>query len=70
MLSAKSFGIVFKGTFRGNIVAIKKMKETLQTEESMEEFHREVAMLDKFRNSYIIHFYGAVFIPNKFTNKD
>ena len=46
------------------------MKETLQTEESMEEFHREVTMLDKFRNSYIIHFYGAVFIPNKFTNKD
>ena len=22
-------------------------------------------MLDKFRNDYIIHFYGAVFIPNK-----
>jgi len=22
-------------------------------------------MLDKFRNEYIIHFYGAVFIPNK-----
>ena len=22
-------------------------------------------MLDKFRNDYIVHFYGAVFIPNK-----
>ena len=22
-------------------------------------------MLDKFRNEYIVHFYGAVFIPNK-----
>ena len=51
--------------FRGNEVAIKKMKETLQTEESMEEFNKEVSMLDKFRNEYIVHFYGAVFIPNK-----
>ena len=25
------FGIVYKGTFRGNSVAIKKMKETRQT---------------------------------------
>ena len=31
----------------------------------MEEFNKEVTMLDKFRCSYIIHFYGAVFIPNK-----
>ena len=41
------------------------MKEIKQTEESIEEFNKEVSMLDKFRNEYIIHFYGAVFIPNK-----
>ena len=29
------------------------------------EFSEEVAMLDKFKNDYIIHFYGACFIPNK-----
>ena len=59
------FGIVYKGSFRGNIVAIKKMKEMKQTIESIEEFNKEVTMLDKFRDNYIIHFYGAVFIPNK-----
>ncbi|EKE37824.1 tyrosine kinase, putative [Entamoeba nuttalli P19] len=31
----------------------------------MTEFEKEVMMLDKFRSDYIIHFYGAVFIPNK-----
>ena len=60
-----TFGIVYKGIFRGNTVAIKKMKEIKQTTESMEEFNKEITMLDKFRCSYIIHFYGAVFIPNK-----
>ena len=60
-----SFGIVYIGTFRGNRVAIKKMKETENDEKGMEEFEKEVSMLDKFRSEYIIHFYGASFIPNK-----
>ncbi|ELP87898.1 protein serine/threonine kinase, putative [Entamoeba invadens IP1] len=62
-----SFGIVYKGTFRGNVVAIKKMKQCAQEEENgeIEEFEKEVEMLDKFRSQYIVHFYGAVFIPNK-----
>ncbi|KAL7717125.1 protein serine/threonine kinase [Entamoeba marina] len=57
------FGIVYKGIFRGYTVAIKKMKNA--NEEQLEEFEKEVAMLDKFRSDYIVHFYGAVFIPNK-----
>ncbi|ELP89324.1 protein kinase, putative, partial [Entamoeba invadens IP1] len=55
----------YKGSFRSNIVVIKKMKSVLSDNGSIEEFEKEVAMLDKFRCEYIVHFYGAVFIPNK-----
>ncbi|GAT99211.1 hypothetical protein CL6EHI_001630 [Entamoeba histolytica] len=60
-----SFGVVYVGEFRGNKVAIKKMKQVEENEDKKKEFEKEVAMLDKFRNEYIIQFYGAVFIPNK-----
>ncbi|ELP91763.1 protein serine/threonine kinase, putative [Entamoeba invadens IP1] len=58
-----TFGVVYKGKYRGNTVAIKKMKEF--NENNIEEFTKEVAMLDKFRSEYITHFYGAVFIEKK-----
>ncbi|ELP94289.1 protein serine/threonine kinase, putative [Entamoeba invadens IP1] len=64
-LGEGSFGIVVKGTFRNNTVAIKKMKEVSNEKVAMVEFTKEVEMLDKFRSEYIVHFYGAVFIPNK-----
>ncbi|EDR23566.1 tyrosine protein kinase, putative [Entamoeba dispar SAW760] len=60
-----TFGIVYIGEFRGNQVAIKKMKQIDKDEDKMKEFEKEVMMLDKFRSEYIIQFYGAVFIPNK-----
>ncbi|ELP83904.1 protein serine/threonine kinase, putative [Entamoeba invadens IP1] len=59
-----SFGVVMIGTFRDNKVAIKKMKSVNKTPEQLKEFEKEVSMLDKFRNEYIIHFYGACFITN------
>ncbi|ELP86027.1 protein serine/threonine kinase, putative [Entamoeba invadens IP1] len=46
-------------------VAIKKMKQLIDNESGLEEFTKEVSMLDKFRSDYIIYFYGAVFIPSK-----
>ncbi|ELP93554.1 protein serine/threonine kinase, putative [Entamoeba invadens IP1] len=60
-----SFGIVYKGTFRDKEVAIKKMKVGCATTKELEEFFKEVSMLDKFRSDYLVHFYGAVMIPNK-----
>ncbi|ELP92662.1 protein serine/threonine kinase, putative [Entamoeba invadens IP1] len=60
-----SFGVVFKGKFREYDVAIKKMKNCATDNKGLEEFSKEVAMLDKFRSDYLVHFYGAVFIPNK-----
>ncbi|ELP86069.1 protein serine/threonine kinase, putative [Entamoeba invadens IP1] len=64
-LGEDSFGIVFKGIFRGNIVAIKKMKNFVNSSHQMEEFENEVSMLDKLRSEFIVYFYGAVFIPSK-----
>ncbi|ELP85520.1 protein kinase domain containing protein, partial [Entamoeba invadens IP1] len=64
-LGEGSFGIVYLGEFRGYKVAIKKMKEGCNDEIKMKEFEKEVNMLDKFRSDYLVHFYGAVFIPNK-----
>ncbi|ELP84119.1 serine/threonine protein kinase ppk33, putative [Entamoeba invadens IP1] len=41
------------------------MKQFNDYDNEMTEFNNEVSMLDKFRSEYIVHFYGAVFIPSK-----
>ncbi|ELP83566.1 protein serine/threonine kinase, putative [Entamoeba invadens IP1] len=59
-----SFGVVFKGTFNDQIVAIKRIRTETNRDDAFEEFEKEVSMLDKFRCEYIVHFYGACFLPN------
>ncbi|EKE41584.1 tyrosine kinase, putative [Entamoeba nuttalli P19] len=59
-----SFGVVYKGEFKGNSVAIKRMKPKVNDSNSEIEFRKEVEMLAKFRCNYIIHFYGAVIIQD------
>ncbi|ELP91872.1 protein serine/threonine kinase, putative, partial [Entamoeba invadens IP1] len=64
-LGEGSFGIVYYGHFRGHEVAIKRLKSGCSDVSSKKEFEKEVLMLDKFRSDFIVHFFGAVFIPTK-----
>ena len=50
-----SFGVVYKGSYRNNKVAIKKMKDN-----ESDEMEKEIEMMSKLKNKYIIQFYGCV----------
>ena len=50
-----SFVFISKGSYRGNDVAVKKMKEADASEATMAEFAKEVSMLDKFRCDQIVN---------------
>ncbi|ELP86262.1 protein serine/threonine kinase, putative [Entamoeba invadens IP1] len=61
-----TFGVVFLGDYRGNKVAIKRLKPKMSNGDNQEEeFLHEVEMLEKFRSDYIIHFYGAVYLGDE-----
>ncbi|ELP90712.1 protein serine/threonine kinase, putative [Entamoeba invadens IP1] len=58
-----SFGVVYKGKFKGNKVAVKKLN-ILQGDSAFAEFENEVEMLEKMKSNYIIKFFGAVHVGN------
>ncbi|ELP89040.1 protein serine/threonine kinase, putative [Entamoeba invadens IP1] len=64
-LGEGGFGIVFLGHYRGNTVAVKRMKQSDGTKEAYNEFQLEVIMLEKFRSEYIVYFYGAVLVRKR-----
>ena len=56
-----AFGVVFRGTYRGQDVAIKKMKARNLTAEMEREFTHEVSMLSQLRHQCVVSLIGAVY---------
>ncbi|EFA81967.1 protein kinase [Heterostelium album PN500] len=58
-----NFGEVFKGHWRGAVVAIKKLPAHNITETVMKEFHREIDLMKNLRHPNVIQFLGSCTIP-------
>ena len=56
-----AFGMVFRGTYRGQNVAVKKMKARNLTEEQEKEFKHEVNMLTQYKHACVVNLIGAVY---------
>ncbi|GAB1221030.1 hypothetical protein ENUP19_0062G0033 [Entamoeba nuttalli] len=56
-----AFGMVFRGTYRGREVAIKKMKARNLTQEQEKEFNHEVSMMTQLRHICVVELIGAVY---------
>lgn len=54
---------LYRGTYKGEEVAIKKLKFNQLQSIDLEEFKREVTILDKLRHHNLVEFVGAVLAP-------
>ena len=55
------WGSVFKGTFHGRAVAIKRLHPSIVSEDNISRLHREVRLMAHVRHPNILLFIGAVF---------
>jgi serine/threonine protein kinase len=63
-IGSGGFGVVFRGKFRGETVAIKKIHaNALSNLASIQEFQSEVAVLCTLRHPNILKFFGACVKP-------
>ncbi|KXZ44278.1 hypothetical protein GPECTOR_70g509 [Gonium pectorale] len=60
-----SYGEVYRGTWRGTEVAIKRLLEQNVCAETIREFRDEVIIMSKLRHPNIVLFMGAVTRPNE-----
>jgi len=58
-----TYGVVYKGRWHGTPVAIKKLKYSKVTQEILDDFRKEVAILAKLRHPNVVLFMGACTQP-------
>ena len=59
-----SYGVVYRGEWRGVAVAIKQLKVQFLKKQELEEFRREVSIMERLRSPYIVNMVGAVLTEN------
>jgi serine/threonine protein kinase/ABC-type branched-subunit amino acid transport system substrate-binding protein len=61
-----AFGIVYRGKYRGTLVAAKvPRKQGEMREEQLKAFKEEIALFEKLRSNYIVNFIGASHVPGR-----
>jgi len=58
-----TFGEVYKCTWRGAVVAVKKLTTTTVSEEFIQEFEKEVSLMRNLRAPNVLQFLGSSFQP-------
>jgi tRNA A-37 threonylcarbamoyl transferase component Bud32 len=61
-----AFGVVYKGKYRQQEVAVKMLKMQDMPEEMLDEFDREVDLMNKLRHKNIVQFVGASKVVGRF----
>jgi serine/threonine protein kinase len=62
-LGEGGYGIVYKGVYNHEAVAIKQLKTASVSEEALMEFESEVQVMARLRSRYIVQFYGFCLSP-------
>jgi tRNA A-37 threonylcarbamoyl transferase component Bud32 len=56
---------VFKGRWRNQVVAVKKMRDVHLQQEILDEFVREIKLITQMRSPHVVLCYGAVTLPGE-----
>jgi hypothetical protein len=63
LLGQGGYGVVYKGTYNGRAVAVKKMLVELMEEADMTIFKKEISIMDMYAHPNIVEFVGASLTP-------